>query len=442
MGHVENPTVFVVEDEPETRDSFTALISSMDLAAETFASGEEFLQDVDAGRPGCAVVDFRLAGMDGIELHHRLVEAGCKLPVILISACLTVRATAGALEQGVFRVLEKPYRNDELASAIRDAIKHDRTRRAQKLHRLDLEHRFESLDGRERRTLDLILAGHPNKAIERRLGLSRRTVERVRSSILAKTNFLSFVELSAAYGEARAAEGNDSRSTAAAAGRPSPSVPVSTTVAEMPQDHCVEDERDWRLLCCDLHDGAAQYVSAALLRLQAVEAQHEIPAEARPHLCMAGTLLDIALRDIREIIAGRSPACCTQPGIIPSIKRLVQELAETSGIKVEFVDSLGRKKLPLPLGTAVYRILQECLNNAIRHSGSDRVRVEIVGAPGALRLEVRDWGDGFDPDTVTVEHRGLRGIRERAELLGGRASFKTRPGGGTLVAVELPLTAS
>jgi two-component system, LuxR family, response regulator FixJ len=206
MGHVENPTVFVVEDGPATRDSFAALISSMDLAVETFASGEEFLQGVDAARSGCAVVDFRLGGMDGIELHRRLLEAGCKLPVILISAYLTVRAATGALEQGVFRVLEKPYRSDELAGAIQDAIDHDRALREQMLYRLDLAHRLGSLDGRERQTLDLILAGHPNKAIERRLGLSRRTVERVRSSILAKTNFLSFVELSVAYGEARAAE--------------------------------------------------------------------------------------------------------------------------------------------------------------------------------------------------------------------------------------------
>ena len=302
--------------------------------------------------------------------------------------------------------------------------------------------RLASLDERELRTLDLILAGHPNKAIERRLRVSRRTVERVRSSILAKTNFLSFVELSVAYGEAKAAGGKDSRGMAAEAGRPSLPVPASTTSAKMPQDHCDQDGRNWRLLCCDLHDGAAQYVSAALLRLQAIEAQHEISAEARSHLCMAEALLDVALRDIREIIGGRSPACCTQPGIIPSIKRLVQEVAETSGIKVEFVDSLGRKKLPLPLETAVYRILQECLNNAIRHSGSNRVRVELSETRGALRLEVRDWGGGFDPDTVAVEHRGLRGIRKCAELLGGRASFKTRPGGGTLVAVELPLKVS
>jgi FixJ family two-component response regulator len=442
MGRIEIPTVFVVEDEPETRDSFAALVSSMDLAVETFASGEEFLQGVDAGRSGCAVADFRLAGMDGIELRRRLFDAGCKLPVILISAYLTVRATAGAMEQGVFRVLEKPYRNDELASAIREAVEHDRAHREQKRYRLDLEHGLGLLDGRERRALDLILAGHPNKAIQRRLGLSRRTVERVRSAILAKTNFLSFVELSAAYGEARAAEGEHSRSTATNEGCPSQSVPASTSAAEMPRAHGVEDERDWRLLCCDLHDGAAQYVSAALLRLQAMEAQHEIPVEARPNLCTARALLDVALRDIRDIIAGRSPACFTQPGIIPSIKRFVRELVGASGIEFEFVEGLGRKKLSPLLETTIYRILQECLTNAIRHSGSDRIRVEIIDTPGALRLEVRDWGGGFDPDSVTVEHRGLRGIRDRAELLGGRASIKTEPGWGTLVVAELPLKAA
>ncbi len=442
MGRVEKPTVFVVEDEPEARDSRAALISSMGLAVETFGSGEEFLQGVNAGRSGCAVVDFRSGGMDGIELHRRLVEAGCKLPVVLISACLTVRSAVGAMEQGVFRVVEKPDHNDELASAVKDAIEHDRAHRKQKFYRLDLEHRLESLDSRERRTLGLILAGHPNKAIERRLGLSRRTVERARSSILAKTNFLSFVELSAAYGEAKAAGGKDAHSAAREARGSVSSVPVSTLSAKMPQDHRVQDETNWRLLCCDLHDGAAQYVSAALLRLQAIEAQDELPAEARPHLCMAGALLDVALRDIRDIIVGRSPACFMQPGIIPSINRLVQELAEGSGIEFEFVENLGRKKLSPLLETAVCRILQECLNNAIRHSGSDRVRVEIARTPGALLLEVRDWGGGFVPDAVTMEHRGLRGIRERAELLGGRASINSKSGGGTIVTVEIPLKAS
>jgi two-component system, LuxR family, response regulator FixJ len=408
-GTMNSATVFIVEDDPETRGSFVALVSSLGLEVEAFASGEEFLQASDAQRPGCAVVDFRLGGIDGIELHRRLLQAGCALPVILISACLSVRAASGALEQGVFRVLEKPYRSDELAAAIQDAIQRDRELRQQKLYRLDFEHRLESLDARERRTLDLVLAGYPNKVIERRLGLSRRTVERIRSSILEKMDSLSFVELSAAHGEASVAEGQ------------------------------VKGQKNWRLLCCDLHDGAAQYLSAALLRLQAIEAQHDLPEAAAPHLRMAGVLLSVALGDIRDVIAGRSPSCFLRSGIVPSIKRLVQELAEAGGIEIEFVEGLGHRKLSPLLQMTVYRICQESINNAIRHSGSDRVRVEIVADPEVLRLEVRDWGVGFDPGAIGADCRGLRGVCERAELLGGRASVESRPGWGTLVAVELPI---
>jgi hypothetical protein len=307
---------------------------------------------------------------------------------------------------------------------------------------MDIPAVFESLDERERQTLDLVLAGHPNKAIGRRLGVSRRSVARIKSSILAKTDFLSFIELSGALGTAKAAAGRESCKRSDGSGCPARPAPAAGASTAVPQDPSAINEARWQWLCCDLHDGAAQYVSAALLRLQAIEARHDMPVEARPHLLMAGALLDVALRDIRDIIAGRSPACSMQAGIISSIRRLVQELAGSSGIEIEFVESLGREKLSPLLETAVYRILQECLNNATRHSGGDRVRVEIVRNPETLRLEVRDWGCGFDPDAVAIEHRGLRGIRQRAEVLGGRASVKTKPGWGTLVVAELPLGAS
>ena len=206
MADLETATVFVVDDEPETRDSFAALASSLALKVETYASGEEFLDNLDVRSAGCAVVDFRLPGLDGIQLHRRLVEAGCRLPVILISGYMTVRSAAEGLEQGIFRVLEKPYRDDELARAICEAIQRDDLLRRQRTYRLDLKHGLESLDERERQTLELILAGHPNKVIERRLRLSRRTVERTRSSILAKTKLQSFIELSAACGEMKAVD--------------------------------------------------------------------------------------------------------------------------------------------------------------------------------------------------------------------------------------------
>lgn len=214
MGCGENSTVFVIGGDPQARHSLVALVSSMGLVLEAFPSREAFLHVVHARRSGCVVADLRLEGIDGIELHRQLVEGGCYLPVILISTRVTVRTVTARMSQGVLHVLEKPYCSDQLPNAIRDAIEHNLAPQRQRHYRLDLKHRLKLLEERERRTLDLVLAGNPNKVIERRLGISSRTVGRVRASILEKTGFLSFVELSAAFGEASAAESPRSKTGA------------------------------------------------------------------------------------------------------------------------------------------------------------------------------------------------------------------------------------
>jgi two-component system response regulator FixJ len=293
----QSPTVFVVEDDRETRTSLAALVSSMGLPVETFASGEEFLEGLDIARPGCVLGDFRLRGMDGVTLHKELVDVGSILPVILISADWDVRTAASALQDGVFRVLEKPYHEDELARAIQDALEWDRTLRERLRCRKEIENRLKSLDVREHLVLELILTGQPNKAIERRLRLSRRTVERIRSAILNKMGTLSFVELSSAI--AMATDGGDKdsrlpRNEARSLALISPSADrIRATLGESPARY----ERDGRLLRYDLHDGAAQYVSAAILRLQSLDAQPGIPADAKATLREAMTLLSMTIRD-------------------------------------------------------------------------------------------------------------------------------------------------
>ncbi len=198
-----DPTVFVVDDDPLARQALAEVLAFLRVPIEAFASGEAFLGHVDPRRTGCAVVDLRMEGIDGLEVHRRLRRAGCEFPVILISGYWAVRQAAEALEQGVFRVLEKPFCDDELTRAVEDALSHERAALERKRWRRDFAHRFESLDARERLTFDLIVAGAGNKAIERRLGVATRTVDRIRSSILRKMNALSFIELARAYGEYR-----------------------------------------------------------------------------------------------------------------------------------------------------------------------------------------------------------------------------------------------
>ena len=267
----EKPTVYVVEDDPETRESFVALCSSHGLEVEAFESGEKFLQDYDRTRLGCIVADYKLRGIDGVSLHRLLSESGCALPLILISGYLTVPSVVKAIEQGIYHVLEKPYRDDELINTIEKAIRKSQEADEQKRLRVDLAHRLDQLDARERLTLEMIVAGHGNRTIERKLGLSTRTVDRIRRSILDKTEYLSFVELSAAYGAVRAASQEVPRAVSHDRG---------TVPNKFPPD-----------------DNSIDYLNAGLLRIQSVLlSESEIAEEMRPLLREAEAALSKALR--------------------------------------------------------------------------------------------------------------------------------------------------
>ena len=88
---------------------------------------------------------------------------------------------------------------------------------------------------------------------------------------------------------------------------------------------------------------------------------------------------------------------------------------------------------------AIYRIAQEALTNACQHSKSERISVSLLQRGDHLRIEVRDWGVGFDPKAVPKNHFGLEGIRQRARLLGGKCSIRSKAGKGTSISVELPV---
>ncbi len=114
--------LFVVDDDPKSRKAVAALASSMKITCETFASAEGFLDRCDPSLTGCALVDFRLGGMDGLQLQERLQAMGSALSVILISAYADPSLAVRALKGGAVAFIEKPYQNDELADAIREAL--------------------------------------------------------------------------------------------------------------------------------------------------------------------------------------------------------------------------------------------------------------------------------------------------------------------------------
>jgi FixJ family two-component response regulator len=195
MASDQADTVFLVDDDPVIRASYAALVSTIGIPFEEFPSAEEFLNRVDLTRSGCAVVDLCLSGLSGLGLHRHVVEARSDIPVILVSAYWSTNKVIEAMTAGVFSALEKPFDADALIQAIRSALRANCEARQKKRCEADVRRRLDQLHPREKAVLDMILAGHPNKALQHRLRVSRRTVERDRAAILEKTQALSFLEL-------------------------------------------------------------------------------------------------------------------------------------------------------------------------------------------------------------------------------------------------------
>jgi len=184
-----------VDDDAEICSSFAADASSIGLRYEEYRNAEEFLERADFTRPGCAVVDLRLPGLDGLRLCQRLAELASHIPVILISGYWKAHAVIEATKSGVFSVFEKPVASDELMGVILRAIQasrslHERRERTREVHAY-----LKTLNTQERLALDLILAGNAIKHIQERLRVSRRTVERIRNSIRQKMKSESFIEM-------------------------------------------------------------------------------------------------------------------------------------------------------------------------------------------------------------------------------------------------------
>ncbi len=198
-------------------------------------------------------------------------------------------------------------------------------------------------------------------------------------------------------------------------------------------------EQDRKLVSYEIHDGLAQQLTGVLFKFQSIEnLQDRDPDAARKMFDEAVGLLREAMAETRRLIGGLRPPVLDESGIVAAVEDLISAYRQDCP-KVEFVHDLEPQRFAPPLESAVFRIVQESLTNACRHSRSEKVRVELGLSGDRVLIDVRDWGVGFDTEKDQSGHFGLRGLRERARLLGGSAEIESSPGHGTHVHVELPL---
>lgn len=189
------PTIFIVDDDKAVRDSLSLLIDSAGLEVCTFASAEEFLDAYRPAATGCLILDVRLGGMSGPELHAELARRGSDLPIIYLTAHGDIPMTVRAMKGGAEDFLTKPVAGEELLDRVDKALARDRECRKQRVELVARRQCIAQLTPREREILLLALAGQNNKAIARQLNISHRTVEIHRSHILAKTGKTNMLEL-------------------------------------------------------------------------------------------------------------------------------------------------------------------------------------------------------------------------------------------------------
>lgn len=189
------PAVYIVDDDPDMRDLLRWLLKTVGLRARTYASAAEFLGDLDRDGPGCLLLDVRMPGMSGLDLFEELVARGDARPVLFITAYADVPMAVRALKSGAVEFVEKPFNRQTLLEKVQRAIKDDADRRGRIAARGELRARFDRLTDKEREVLELIEQGRPNKEIAVRLGITPRAVELRRSGLMRKLGASSLIEL-------------------------------------------------------------------------------------------------------------------------------------------------------------------------------------------------------------------------------------------------------
>jgi len=195
-------------------------------------------------------------------------------------------------------------------------------------------------------------------------------------------------------------------------------------------------ERERQLVSYEIHDGLSQYLAGALLHLQAFE--HSATRPPGAEFAEGVRLLNAAVEESRRLIAGLRPPALDELGVVEAVESLVND-ARSDIPSVGFTQDLGRARLPAPVETTIFRIVQEALTNARKHAAARSVEVSLARTPGAVRVSIRDDGVGFDPARVPADRFGLEGMRQRARLLGAEPTIRSRPGQGTTIEVVLPV---
>jgi FixJ family two-component response regulator len=187
--------VIIVDDDPSLRTMIGRLLDTVGLKSISFAAPEEFLRASPPDGPACLVLDVQMPGLSGLDLQRELARAGHRLPIVFMTGHGDIPMTVQAMKEGAVAFLTKPFRNQDLLDAVREALNLDSEARQRREQVADLRKRYESLTAREREVFALVARGLLNKQIALQLGTTERTVKAHRGVMVQKMQAESVADL-------------------------------------------------------------------------------------------------------------------------------------------------------------------------------------------------------------------------------------------------------
>jgi signal transduction histidine kinase len=230
---------------------------------------------------------------------------------------------------------------------------------------------------------------------------------------------------------------DDVRLAEALAARAAIAVDLSQRVTRDAMRRVVQaQELERTRLARELHDETGQALTSILLGLKPLE--DLVDAAARPAVAEVRALVVSTLQDVRRLAVELRPSALDDLGLVPALRRLAQTVAET-GLQVDLEAHIGDERLPEPVETALYRIVQEAVTNVAKHAGAEHLSITLMRKNGSVVAIVEDDGKGFDPERARSDGLGLVGMRERLALVGGTLRIEAAAGAGTTIAAEVAL---
>jgi PAS domain S-box-containing protein len=451
--------ILVVDDQLWGRQALASLLEPEGYRLTFAANGYEALACTAQLRPDLVLLDVMMSQMDGFEICRQLRAdpRTAEIPLIMITALEDQESLLLGIEAGADDFVTKPFKRAELRARVRTITRLNRYRRlweqreryAQLVERSPIGVLIVDATGTIRMVnpaLLQLMEAEAGAFLEQ--ALAQAIVPDRRAEVADGLAALSAGMIERLHLETALVTGAGVRRPVDLdAGRcewdTGPAVQVLIRdITDRKRADLLDIER--RHIVCELHDGVAQSVTGLYQHLQLFARSH------RPRSPAAVSALEQlqmmarrAADEIRRVLEGLRPSALDDFGLARALGMLVETMRD-DGWDLTFEAQLGDQRLPAAVETALFRIAQEALTNSEKYAGERRAALSITQDDAVVRLEVRDWGPGFDPSAladspVSGQRLGLRAMHERAGLLGGDLRVETGPGRGAVIIATIPL---